>query len=198
MFKAGMFVDVQNVHVTFERQGSEVRYDRLKEYVERKCEEQGFKLWKAVAFVPFDPKDQRRERLINALSFMGYRVKSKPVKRLPDGSVKANMDMEIAFEILSTAVHYDLVIIVSGDSDFVPLIDYLNRLGKRVWVIGTKKGAVGIELIRSSDHYENMDDIEGVTIPFKRDEFLEEEPFPKPDAEEHQPPVDPFAPPEGI
>ncbi len=164
--KAGMFIDVQNVQVTFEKVGNEVRYDKLIDYVREQCEKEDSALWKAVVFVPFDPRDQRRERLINALSFMGYRVKQKPVKRLPDGSIKANMDMEITLEILSAASYLDTIIIVSGDSDFVPLIDTLNRMGKRIWVIGTKKGAVGIELIRSSDRYENMDDIEGVIIPF--------------------------------
>lgn len=164
--KAGMFVDVQNVQVTFEKAGNEVRYDKLIEAVAKKCGKEGLSLWKAVAFVPFDPRDQRRERLINALSFMGYRVKSKQVKRLPDGSVKANMDMEITLEILAAADYLDMIVIVSGDSDFVPLIDTLNRMGKKIWVVGTKKGAVGIELIRASDIYENMDDIEGVVIPF--------------------------------
>ncbi len=164
--KAGMFVDVQNVQVTFEKVGNEVRYDKLIQAVAKKCEKEGLTLWKSVAFVPFDPRDQRRERLINALSFMGYRVKSKQVKRLPDGSVKANMDMEITLEILSAADYLDMIVIVSGDSDFVPLIDTLNRMGKKIWVVGTKKGAVGIELIRASDIYENMDDIEGVVIPF--------------------------------
>ena len=164
--KAGMFVDVQNVQVTFEKGGNEVRYDKLIDAVARKCGREGLSLWKAVAFVPFDPRDQRRERLINALSFMGYRVKSKQVKRLPDGSVKANMDMEITLEILAAADYLDMIVIVSGDSDFVPLIDTLNRMGKKIWVVGTKKGAVGIELIRASDIYENMDDIEGVVIPF--------------------------------
>lgn len=164
--KAGMFVDVQNVQVTFEKAGNEVRYDKLIQEVVKKCEKEGLTLWKSVAFVPFDPRDQRRERLINALSFMGYRVKSKQVKRLPDGSVKANMDMEITLEILAAAEYLDMIVIVSGDSDFVPLIDTLNRMGKRIWVVGTKKGAVGIELIRASDIYENMDDIEGVVIPF--------------------------------
>jgi len=124
--KAGMFVDVQNVQVTFEKAGNEVRYDKLLQEVTKRCEKENLILWKSVAFVPFDPRDQRRERLINALSFMGYRVKSKQVKRLPDGSVKANMDMEITLEILAAAEYLDMIVIVS----------------------------------------DNMDDIEGVIIPF--------------------------------
>ena len=189
--KAGMFIDVQNVQVTFEKVGSEVRYDKLIEYVREQCSKEEAVLWKAVVFVPFDPRDQRRERLINALSFMGYRVKQKPVKRLPDGSVKANMDMEITLEILSSAMFLDTIIIVSGDSDFVPLIDTLNRMGKRIWVIGTKKGAVGIELIRSSDRYENMDDIEGVIVPFgPSSDKWEEDFFSVPEGEMGFPEVD--------
>lgn len=174
--RAGMFIDVQNVQSTFERHESEVRYDKLMERIrdllakELALESGEAKraLWKAVAFVPYHPKDQKRERLINALSFMGYRVRTKQVKKLPDGSIKANMDLEMTLEIMASAPYLDLIILVTGDSDFVPLIDALNRMGKKVWVVGTKKGSVGIELIRSSDLYKNMDDedMEGVLIPF--------------------------------
>jgi hypothetical protein len=44
------------------------------------------------------------------------------------------------------------------------LVDYLSKLGKRVTVLGPGRGPTSIELIRASDHYENLDDIEGVVV----------------------------------
>ena len=84
---------------------------------------------------------------------------SRPVRKLPDGSIKANMDLEMAVEILQTAPNLDEVVLITGDGDFVPLIDLLSKMGKRIWVIGTRKGSVALELIRVSDRYMNITDI---------------------------------------
>jgi uncharacterized LabA/DUF88 family protein len=160
MNKAAVFIDVQNVQETFERQGKEVRYDALQRHVlvtghrERPdC--------KFIAFVPFKRDDERRQRLIDALSFQGYRVVSKPVRERPDGSVKANMDIEITLEILSMADGLKEVILVTGDGDFVALVDWLSKRGKRVFVIGLGRGYTSVELIRACDDYINLDEIEG-------------------------------------
>ncbi len=175
MGKVAIFIDVQNVHITFEKMGQEVRYDVLLKVLEDQYKKRGKELIKAIAFIPMFQGDERRERLINALSFMGYRVVAKPVKKLADGSVKVSMDMDMALEILSVAEYVDEVVLITGDSDFVPIVDYLSRKGKKVRVIGTRKGAVGIELIRACDEYNNMDEIDGVLMPFRYAEDESEE-----------------------
>lgn len=163
-----MFVDVQNVHITFEKIGQEVRYDVLLKAVEDQYRRRGKTLFKAIAFVPMFEGDERREKLINALSFMGYRVVTKVVKRLGDNvNHKINMDVEMALEIISMADSVDEVVLVTGDRDFVPIVDFLSKKGKRVRVIGTRKGAVSIDLIRACDEYDNMDEIEGILMPFR-------------------------------
>jgi len=170
-----MFVDVQNVHITFEKIGQEVRYDVLLKAVEDEYRRKGKVLFKAIAFVPMFEGDERREKLINALSFMGYRVVTKVVKKLGDSSAyKINMDIEMAMEIISMADAVDEVVLVTGDRDFVPIIDYLSKKGKRVRVIGTRKGAVSIDLIRACDEYDNMDEIEGLLMPFRYSDHRKE------------------------
>lgn len=162
--RAAVFVDVQNIQETFERQGFEVRYDALKDHIltqfgldEREA--------KFLAFAPYRREDERRIRLIDALSFMGFRVISKPVREHPDGGIKANMDTELVLEAVNLAPHVEEFILVTGDSDFVPLVDYLSRMGKRVSVLGPGRGSTSVELIRASDHFQNIDEIPGVLIP---------------------------------
>jgi len=157
--RAAVFVDVQNIQEVFEKQWSEVRYDRLREYIL-----QNHDVIKFVAFIPYRKDDEKRQRLIDAISLMGYRCVCKQAKERPDGTVKANMDLEIAIEIQSMLDAIDEVILVTGDSDFVPLVDYLSRKGKRVEVIGPGRGPTALELIRSVDEFENIDEIEGVII----------------------------------
>lgn len=160
MAHIGVFVDVQNVQETFERQGREVRYDALqKNLIGDDANKHDYKF---VAFVPFRTGDERRQRLIDALSFQGYRVVAKSVRERLDGSIKANMDIEITLEILSMSAHLDEIVLVSGDGDFVALVDWLSKQGKRVVVVGLGKGYTSVELIRACDEYLNLEDLEGV------------------------------------
>ncbi|MEO0083722.1 MAG: NYN domain-containing protein [candidate division WOR-3 bacterium] len=161
MIKVGVFIDIQNVQETFERQGREVRYDALRRNIIliNKGDESEYKF---IAFIPFKRDDERRQRLIDALSFQGYRVVAKPVRERVDGSIKANMDIEMTLEVLSMAEYLEHVILITGDGDFVALVDQLSKKGKKVTVIGLGKGYTSVELIRASDDYYNMDEIEGV------------------------------------
>ncbi|NPV13721.1 NYN domain-containing protein [candidate division WOR-3 bacterium] len=158
--RTGVFIDVQNVQETFERQGKEVRYDAVIRHIlttgNRERESCKF-----VAFVPFRRDDERRQRLIDALSFQGYRVVAKPVRERPDGTIKANMDIEITLEILSMSDWLDEIVLVTGDGDFVALVDWLSKRGKRVISIGLGRGFTSVELIRACDEYINLDEIEG-------------------------------------
>ncbi|MEO0085481.1 MAG: NYN domain-containing protein [candidate division WOR-3 bacterium] len=160
MTQVGVFIDIQNVQETFERQGKEVRYDAIIRHVLVMCHREKHEC-KFTAFVPYIRDDERRQRLIDALSFQGYRVVSKLVRERPDGSIKANMDIEMTLEILSMADNLTDVILVTGDGDFCALVDWLSKRGKRVTAIGLGRGYTSVELIRACDDYINLDEIEG-------------------------------------
>ncbi len=159
--KYGVYIDVQNLQATFEKFNQHVRYDKFLDYLRNKYGEP----FKAVCFVPYNPEDQHRKRLIDALALMGYRVVTKQIKHLPDGSVKANMDLEICLEVIKASNYLETIILVTGDGDFVPLVEELNRKGCRVITIGPMKGATSLELIRVSDEYYNLNEIEEVVVP---------------------------------
>jgi len=170
-----VLVDVQNLQETFERQGMEVRYDALRDHLKNEFGVAEGEV-KFLAFIPYRRDDDRRMRLIDALSFMGFRVITKPVREHPDGGMKANMDVELVLEAVNLAPVVEEMVLVTGDSDFVPLVDYLSRKGLRVTVFGPGRGSTSVELIRASDHYKNLDSLEGVVIPrFGHENTLSEE-----------------------
>lgn len=73
----------------------------------------------------------------------GYRVVRKPVRVMTpeEGEapvVKADLDMELAIDMLSLADRCDYIILVSGDRDFVPLVDAVGKRGVRVAVVSTQ------------------------------------------------------------
>ncbi len=164
MKKVAVFIDVQNIQQVFEKQGAEIRYDKLKEYLTRKYKEVNAEVIKLTALIPIRDMDENRLKLVDAISLSGYRVISKMAKDRPDGTIKANMDVEMALEIVSMADYVDELVIITGDSDFEPLIHFLSRKGKKILIIGPGRGPTAIEIIRAADEFENLDEIEAVVL----------------------------------
>lgn len=164
MRKVAVFVDVQNLQEVFEKQGAEVRYDRIKSYLLNKYKMKNVEFVKFVAFVPSKKDDDKRTKLIDAISLMGYRIVTKPAKVRPDGSIKANMDIEITIEAISMVGRIDELVLVSGDSDYEPLIDYLSKCGIKVVILGPGRGPTAVEIIRAADEFENLTEIEGTIV----------------------------------
>jgi len=59
---------------------------------------------------------------------------------------KGNLDMELGMEVIDTSDQYETAILISGDSDFAPVIDRIKRAGKRVIVMSTR-GHISKELL---------------------------------------------------
>lgn len=72
----------------------------------------------------------------------GFKVVRKPVRvfRDSDGivTVKADLDLEIAIDVLTLADKCDKMILVSGDGDFAPLVQAVAARGVRVVVVSTQ------------------------------------------------------------
>src|SRR5947208_3856766 len=66
----------------------------------------------------------------------GFRVVHKELKTFHDGTRKANLDVEIAVDMLSLAGKYDTAVLVSGDEDFVYAVGAVASKGCRVEIAG--------------------------------------------------------------
>ncbi|HEX2021860.1 MAG TPA: NYN domain-containing protein, partial [Candidatus Thermoplasmatota archaeon] len=94
-------------------------------------------------------------RFLDFLSYSGYIVRRKPVKRIVDPvsgeeRFKANLDTEIVLDMLNTVGNYDVAFLFSGDSDFERAIDMLRSRGKRVYLV-TSRRALARELSYVAD-----------------------------------------------
>ena len=66
---------------------------------------------------------------------MGYCVRSKVPKVLPDGRLKADWDAMIGFDAAALSAEADKIILCTGDGDFQPVAEELGRQGKEVEVV---------------------------------------------------------------
>jgi uncharacterized LabA/DUF88 family protein len=157
--RRGVFVDVQNVFSTVRALNPNARlnYQALKDYFLR---EKSY-ITTFTAFSSFDPEREEQRRFLMALALMGYRVITKPLKRLPSGEIKANMDMEIAMEILEVSAFLDEIVIVSGDGDFMALVNRLIHKGKIVRVIGPDQYSAP-ELIQACHEFISLSRVPGL------------------------------------
>lgn len=65
----------------------------------------------------------------------------KELQVYPDGLKKADWDIGMAVDAIRLAPSVDSVILVTGDGDFLPLIEYLQALGKPVEVLAFGRSA---------------------------------------------------------
>jgi len=159
MKRIGVFVDVQNIYFTTKdryQQGGKINYEALRNFIQANGD-----LVTLCAFTCFDPVRRTQMDFISALGHMGYRVVSKPIKKLADGTIKANMDLEMAMEVLNQAPHLDEVVLVTGDGDFVPLVNQLCANGKIVKVVGPDQNTAP-ELIHACNDFINLHQIQGI------------------------------------
>jgi len=156
--RVGVFVDVGNIYGSVRRAYGHtmVNYEALRDYLTT----EGV-IVTLTAFAAYDPAHEQQQQFLDRLAAQGFRVVMKPIRRFADGSVKGDMDMEMAVEVLANAPHLDQVVLVTGDGDFVPVVEYLARLGKIVRVIGPEL-YTAVELIRSCHQFISLGDVPGI------------------------------------
>ncbi|MBI2592847.1 MAG: NYN domain-containing protein [Candidatus Colwellbacteria bacterium] len=129
--RVGVFIDVQNLyHSAKNLYGARVNYNELiKQLVGER------KLVRALAYVVKSDPATGEETFFEALEKAGIELRSKDIQIFPGGMKKADWDVGIAIDAIRMSNLFDIVILVSGDGDFVPLVEYLKwGVGKGVEV----------------------------------------------------------------
>ena len=119
---------------------------------------QFYDIYNTFFYLAYREEDEKQEKFLKLLAFSGITVIKKPVKQLKDGSLKGNLDVDIAIDMLLTKDNYDVGILCSGDSDFERLVYVLRSFGKEVICVSTKE-STSIELANAVDKYIEIKDI---------------------------------------
>ena len=134
--RVAVFIDVQNMyHSARNLFGARVNF---KEVVKEAVA--GRKLIRAFAYV-VRTKTGEEKAFFEALIKSGIETRVKDLQEFFGGAKKADWDVGMALDAVRTAEITDTLVIVSGDGDFVPLLDYLKGRGRRVEVIAFDRTA---------------------------------------------------------
>jgi uncharacterized LabA/DUF88 family protein len=100
-----------------------------------------------------------------ALENAGMELRVKDLQIYPDGTKKADWDIGMAIDALRMSSFLDVIILVTGDGDFLPLIDYLKwGVGRLVEVAAFKRSASG-KIQEEADKFINLEEIPRIILP---------------------------------
>lgn len=126
--KVGVFVDDANLYHSYKAYGWRVDFDKFKKFLKKYCQVQFIKYYVAIP-------DKSDSAFLGTQKFLEkvrphVTIKKKNLKYTPVAGKfvkKADVDVEIALDVVRAIEELDLVIILSGDSDFLELKNYVVR-----------------------------------------------------------------------
>jgi uncharacterized LabA/DUF88 family protein len=166
--RAIVFIDGDNLDKLLHKMGIILDFNKLFDFFNDR-----FDLVRMIYYTALksDNEYDNRHKLVDFLSYNRYKIVSKHTRVFHDPKTKkitykGNLDVEIAVDMVTMVDSYDTAILISGDSDFVKAVDYVQRIGKKVIVAHSKQsGMLGDELLRISDDFVELAKLKGITSP---------------------------------
>lgn len=151
--RIAILVDVQNLYYSAKNlYHARVNFKNLLQLVT-----QNRKLTRAIAYA-VDTSEETNKVFIEALHESGFEIKIKPIQTFVDGSKKADWDVGIAMDAVRLSNKVDSIVLVSGDGDFCPVVNYVQQSqGCLVEVIAFGKTANN-ELREICDEFIDIED----------------------------------------
>ncbi len=164
--RVGIFVDVQNLyHSAKNLYRGRVNYRELIKYLVGDRQ-----LIRAMAYVVksegVEGVDTPRgeSSFFEALEKSGLELRSKDLQVYGDGMKKADWDVGLAVDAIRMASFLDVIILVTGDGDFLPLIDYLKwGMGRLVEVAAFRRSA-SLKIQEAAEKFINIEEIPRIIL----------------------------------
>lgn len=157
--RLNIFIDTQNIyHSARNLYDAKVDFGKLVNLLTS-----GRNLINAFAYVVQSELTQRELDFFEALIKNGIRLRAKELLIYPDGSKKADWDIGIAVDVVKFSELVDVVILVTGDGDFLPLVEYLQNKGKQVEIAGFA-ATTSIKLKEVADFYYDLSEFKKMIL----------------------------------
>lgn len=150
--RVGVFIDAQNIyHSGKNLYHSKVNFGQIvKDAVGDRT------LVRASAYV-ISTEAGDEKAFFDALTKMGIETKTKDLQIFGSGAKKADWDVGMAIDAVRLCPKLDAIILVTGDGDFIPLVEYLQNQGCQVEVVSFGK-STSSKLIEAADDFIDLDE----------------------------------------
>lgn len=149
--RIGVLIDVQNLyHSAKNLYKAKVNFGEV-----LKTAVSGRKLIRAFAYVVRTKTGEERA-FFGALTKLGIETRVRDLQEFYGGMKKADWDVGIVIDAIRTAPGLDVIVLCSGDGDFIPLVEYLKNQGKRIEIIAFAK-TTSSKLKEIADEFIDLD-----------------------------------------
>jgi uncharacterized LabA/DUF88 family protein len=151
--RVAIFIDGPNLFHAAQQLRIELDYTKLLHALTA-----GSHLLRAFFYTGVERYSEKQQGFLLWMSRNGYRLVTKDIIQFPDGSKKANVDVEIAVDMLKLVGSYDTAVLVSGDGDLAYAVNAVSYQGVRVEVVGLRC-MTSDNLINIADCYTDLETI---------------------------------------
>ena len=179
--RLALFIDGSNLYAAAKSLGFDIDYKLLRTEFMRRG-----KLLRAFYYTALlDNEEYSPIRpLVDWLNYNGFTMVTKTAKEYTDSQgrrkVKGNMDIELTVNAMELAPHVDHIVLFSGDGDYKPLVESLQRQGVRVSVVSTirtQPPMISDELRRQADNFIELEGLRDVVGRPPKDDDVMSNPY---------------------
>lgn len=150
--RIAVLIDVQNLyHSAKNLYGARVNFREI-----LKLAVSGRNLIRVFAYV-VRTKTGEEKPFFDALTKLGIETRVRDLQEFYGGLKKADWDVGITVDAIRIAPSVDTIVLVSGDGDFLQLIEYLKNQGKRVEIIAFGRSASS-KLKEAADEFIDLEE----------------------------------------
>lgn len=145
--RVGVLIDVQNMYYSAKNLfGAKVNFINVVKGAIRDRN-----LIRAIAYVVETPQ-QHEVRFLDALRLQGIELKERDLQVFSSGVKKADWDVGITVDAIRMSDKCDVIVLVSGDGDYIPLVEYLQHKGCKVEVMAFRNTSSS-RLVEAADQF---------------------------------------------
>jgi len=155
--RIALFIDGDNLYGTLSYLGWQVDFTKLRELLAADCA-----IYNCFYYTSWEEDTKKRNFAIFLLN-NGFTVRRREQQRIQKSgrevAVKGDTDIIMAMDMMLTKRNFDIAVLVTGDGDFVPVIEYLRLHGKRIIAVSSKFESAAIDLVNSVDKFIDLAEI---------------------------------------
>lgn len=149
--RVGILIDVQNLY----HSAKQIYHGRVNFKEVLKSATAGRKLIRVIAYV-IKTESGEEKLFFEVLAKLGIEMRVKDLQIFPGGMKKGDWDVGLAIDAVRLAESLDAVVLVTGDGDFVPLVEYLKfNKGLQVEVMAFGRSA-SAKLKEATDNFTDL------------------------------------------
>ena len=180
--RVAVFVDYHNTLHALRRVGRQIDLAALRAYLS-----EGRHVVETFLYIATHPTPDRQEAdqaTLRHLRQSGFLIRTRPGQLLPNGRLKCDLDLEMALDVQEFAARTrpDIVVLVTGDGDFTPLVQRLRFQGVRVEVASVP-GSISATLLDTANGFVDLtqlgQEVDNLPVPDAEPAF-DAEPLPEP------------------